>query len=58
MPFSLLNHSALVLFAQRARIPTSARSTGFCVTWVCITSSSCCTLRIWNCLQELRWVVN
>jgi hypothetical protein len=26
MPLSLLNHSALALFAQRTRIPTSARS--------------------------------
>jgi hypothetical protein len=31
MPLSLLNHSALALFAQRTRIPTSARSIGFCV---------------------------
>jgi len=30
MPLSLLNHSALALFAQRTRIPTSARSIGFC----------------------------
>jgi len=29
MPLSLLNHSALALFAQRTRIPTSARSIGF-----------------------------
>jgi len=40
MPLSLLNHSALALFAQRTRIPTSARSIGFCATWVCISSSS------------------
>jgi hypothetical protein len=40
MPLSLLNHSALALFAQRTRIPTSARSIGFCVIWVCISSSS------------------
>jgi hypothetical protein len=40
MPLSLLNHSALALFAQRTRIPTSARSTGFCAIWVCISSSS------------------
>jgi len=33
-------HSALALFAQRTRIPTSARSIGFCVIWVCISSSS------------------
>jgi hypothetical protein len=38
--FSLLNHSALALFAQRTRIPTSARSIGFCVICVCISSSS------------------
>ena len=38
--FSLLNHSALVLFAQSTRIPTSARSIGFCAIWVCISSSS------------------
>jgi len=40
MPLSLLNHSALALFAQRTRIPTSARSIGFRVIWVCISSSS------------------
>ena len=40
MLLSLLNHSALALFAQRTRIPTSARSIGFCVIWVCISSSS------------------
>jgi hypothetical protein len=40
MPLSLLNHSALALFVQRTRIPTSARSTGFCAIWVCISSSS------------------
>jgi hypothetical protein len=39
MPLSLLNHSALALFAQRTCIPTSARI-GFCVIWVCISSSS------------------
>ena len=39
MPLSLLNHSALALFAQRTRIPTSARSIGFCAIWVCISSS-------------------
>jgi hypothetical protein len=44
MPLSLLNHSALALFAQRTRIPTSARSIGFCAIWVCISSSS--SLRI------------
>jgi hypothetical protein len=40
MPLSLLNHSALALFAQRTRIPTSARSIGFCAIWVCISLSS------------------
>ena len=40
MPHSLLNHSALALFTQRTRIPTSARSIGFCAIWVCICSSS------------------
>jgi len=35
-----LNHSALALFAQCTRIPTSARSIGFCVIWVCIRLSS------------------
>jgi len=40
MPLSLLYHSALALFAQRTRIPTSARSIGFCAIWVCISSSS------------------
>jgi len=40
MPLSLLNHSALALFEQRTRIPTSARSIGFCAIWVCNSSSS------------------
>jgi len=40
MPLPLLIHPALALFAQRTRIPTSARSIGFCVIWVCISSSS------------------
>ena len=40
MPLPLMNHSALALFAQRTRIPTSARSIGFCVIWVCVSSSS------------------
>ena len=43
MPLSLLNHSALALFAQRTRIPTSARSIGFCANWDCISSSSSST---------------
>jgi len=33
MPPPLMIHSALALFAQRTRIPTSARSIGFCVIW-------------------------
>ena len=40
MPLALLNHSALALFAQRTRIPTSAPSAGFCVIWFFISSSS------------------
>jgi len=40
MPLPLMIHLALALFAQRTRIPTSARSIGFCVIWVCISSSS------------------
>jgi len=40
MPLPLMIHSALALFAQRTRIPISAPSTGFCVIWVCISSSS------------------
>ena len=40
MPLPLMIHSARALFAQRTRIPTSARSIGFCVIWVCISSSS------------------
>jgi len=30
----------LLMFAQHTRISTSARSVGFCVIWVCISSSS------------------
>jgi len=30
-----MSHSELALFAQRTRIPTSTRSIGFCVIWVC-----------------------
>jgi hypothetical protein len=37
MPLSLLNHSALALFAHRTLILTSARSTGFCAIWICIS---------------------
>ena len=40
MPLPLMIHTALALFAQRTRIPTSARSIGFRVIWVCISSSS------------------
>jgi len=40
MPLPLMIHPAFALFAQRTRIPTSARSIGFCVIWVCISSSS------------------
>ena len=40
MPLPLMNDSALVLFAQRTRIPTSARSIGFCVIWVFSISAS------------------
>ena len=47
MPLPLMIHSALALFAQRTRIPTSARSIGFCVVWVCISSSSSSD-RIWK----------
>jgi hypothetical protein len=57
MPLSLLNHSALALFAQRTRIPTSARSIGFCAIWVCISSSSSSTglsvLRFGNGVSQL-----
>ena len=49
MPLSLLNHSALALFAQRTRIPTSARSIGFCAIWFCISSSSSST---WDVTHE------
>jgi len=60
MPLSLLNHSALALFAQRTRIPTSARSIGFCAIWVCISSSSssreceCEYMRVLNCVFGLK----
>ena len=40
MPLPLMNHSAPALFAKSTRISTSARSIGFCVIWVCISSSS------------------
>jgi len=33
MPLPLMNHSALALFAQRMRIPTSARSIGLSVSF-------------------------
>jgi hypothetical protein len=44
-----LNHSALALFAQRTRIPTSVRSIGFCVIWVYISSSSSCAQMMHTC---------
>ena len=40
MPLPLSSYSILACFAQSTRIPTSARSIGFCVIWVCISSSS------------------
>ena len=46
----LLNHSALALFAQRTRIPTSARSIGFCAIWVCISSSSSSVFALVACI--------
>ena len=49
MPLSLLNHSALALFAQRTRIPTSARDIGFCAIWVCISSSSSSKAAVQRC---------
>jgi len=52
MPLSLLNHSALALFAQRTRIPTSARSIGFCAIWVCISSSSSASMSMSNMTEE------
>jgi len=59
MPLSLLNHSALALFAQRTRIPTSARSIGFCAIWVCISSSSSSStdMRHATCVKEQKAVV-
>jgi len=51
MPLSLPNHSAHALFAQRTRIPTSARSIGFCAIWVCISSSSSSS---WHMKQKGR----
>ena len=48
MSLSLLNHSALALFARRTHIPTSARSIGFYAIWVCISSSSYFTMQ-WIC---------
>jgi len=46
MPLPLMIYSAFALFAQRTRIPTSARSIGFCVIWVCISSSSSSRLEV------------
>jgi len=51
MPLPLMNHSALALFAQRTRIPTSARSIGFCVIWVCISSISSFLLVVLRAMQ-------
>ena len=51
MPLNLLNHSALALFAQSTRIPTSARSIGFCAIWVCISSSSSISKLIYCSVQ-------
>ena len=56
MPLSLLNHTALVLFVQRTRIPTSARSTGFCAIWVCISSSSSSSSKIFAIFPGGGWV--
>ena len=58
MPLSLLNHSALALFAQRTRIPTSARSIGFCAMWVCISSSSSSPgiMQLAECAPVLGWL--
>jgi len=64
MPLPLVNHSALALFAQRTRVPTSARSTGFCVIWVCISSSSSSSSLLishtgaWLLITSLRKVEN
>ena len=55
MPLSLLNHSALALFAKRTRIPTSARSIGFCAIWVCISSSSSFPL---SAQSDLLWRIH
>jgi hypothetical protein len=49
MPLSLLNHSALALFALHTRILTSARSIGFCAIWVCISSSSSSKAAVQRC---------
>ena len=54
MPLSLLDHSALALFAQRTRIPTSARSIGFCAIWVCISSSSSSSSKTLSSSQSAR----
>ena len=35
-----VNHPALALFAQRTRIPTSARSIGSSGIWDCLSSST------------------
>ena len=58
MPLSLLNHSALALFAQRTRIPTSARSIGFCAIWVCISSSSSVRVQLMNYIMAFSSQAN
>ena len=57
MLLSLLNHSALALFAQRTRIPTSARSIGFCAIWVCISSSSSSACHELLCSRAFLFIV-
>ena len=53
MLLPIINHSTFALLAQRTRFPSSSRSIGFCVIWVCISSSS--SLSIWvNQLFFLR----
>ena len=57
MRLSLLNHSALALFAQRTRIPTSARSNGFCAIWVCISSSSSSLVMLVVCVARAKRLI-
>ena len=58
MRLPLMIHSALALFAQRTRIPTSARSIGFWVIWVCISSSSSSYLVMLVLLERDNFCVN